>query len=739
MPMSIEESHKVQLTYGLAGISALGWGISPHFRCTSLLLVPKFLGKEGRLYVLTFVLAAVYDGPIANLWHNLEEVVRSMGCTVELQINHSRKMWHVSTAPMRVVLRDMVVSREGRSGRRLKEEMQNVSRTFAGLNEQVASEEGYDLQQPRGRLPRHWGVVMCMQGLRGTHRGWQGNSHCTIPTLDMGAGGGWAGPAPAKTPCPADVIDKAIERCQAWFDTKHESCMRHIVVPLISHLLCLPMKFKFLCHAVKVIYIWCRDRIPVEGNFGQTYDKVNNSVNHLQQDFSAQLVIQEEHQDMLVGVNISREHLVAEVTATLRRHSAQLGTAMAVVRVLLSCTFIFIFVSAFSYTNQYNRNIRFDNLYITTYFRQIDARRKQQEKRTLLPLRRAELSSVVFPCRLAFQVPELQSMVLELLDCIPPLLFLLLAWGLDHVLYTSLSIIQHHSFVQYSFHSSHHLEVQVGGKSLLARLLRSTIGALNTSSETVLESNNLACLPQPRRMEQGDYMTSCLPLGVLVLLCLLQVYTHRLRRIIAAFFFPKVRPCPPAPSGRLIPPGQGITSRCPLHPGGCPESLAEPTPLGQPQVPVQLHSHCPVPGQREKKRVIFLYNEMLQKRQAFLQRQRRRVTQHAQRWGLVTIRPSPRQAQPSPRLHLSPLQEPPVLRWCPRLRQCPLLRRLLRRRCVLCGSLEGPSAHTCPAPCGAQYCRPCWRDVGQACLACTAGPGPPSGDSSSEDQMTYAD
>lgn len=48
---------------------------------------------------------------------------------------------------------------------------------------------------------------------------------------------------------------------------------------------------------------------------------------------------------MLVGVNISREHLVAEVMATLRQRSAQLGTAMAVVRVLLSCTFIFIFIS----------------------------------------------------------------------------------------------------------------------------------------------------------------------------------------------------------------------------------------------------------------------------------------------------------------------------------------------------------------------------------------------------------
>ena len=33
---------------------------------------------------------------------------------------------------------------------------------------------------------------------------------------------------------------------------------------------------------------------------------------------------------------------------------------------------------AFSYTRQYNADITFDNVYITTYFRQIDARRKKQ-------------------------------------------------------------------------------------------------------------------------------------------------------------------------------------------------------------------------------------------------------------------------------------------------------------------------------------------------------------------------
>lgn len=71
-------------------------------------------------------------GPIANLWHNLEEVVRSTGCTVELQINHSRQIWHVSTAPMRLVLRDMVVSREGTGPLGLREPSAGAKASLAG-------------------------------------------------------------------------------------------------------------------------------------------------------------------------------------------------------------------------------------------------------------------------------------------------------------------------------------------------------------------------------------------------------------------------------------------------------------------------------------------------------------------------------------------------------------------------------------------------------------------------------
>uniref|UniRef100_A0A8V5GZG5 Dendritic cell-specific transmembrane protein-like domain-containing protein n=1 Tax=Melopsittacus undulatus TaxID=13146 RepID=A0A8V5GZG5_MELUD len=240
--------------------------------------------------------------------------------------------------------------------------------------------------------------------------------------------------------------------------------------------------------------------------------------------------------------------------------------------------------------------------------------------------------------------PSLQ--VLELLECIPPLLFLLLACAMDHVLVGMLSTIRQHSFVQYSFHSEHHLSIHVTGSSLMAQLLRSTIGALNTSSNTLLETSNLVCLPQSRSMNRQQYLSSCLPLAVLVLLCLAQVYTYRLRRVIAAFFFPK----------------------------------------------------------REKHRVLYLYNKLLQQRLDFIQRQCKRLIQRGrQPPGLGTV----------------------LVRWC--------CHRWMRRSCTVCGVRVQAPEPICPIPtCAAPYCRQCWREAHQTCLACTPPEPGLDSDSSSE-------
>lgn len=50
---------------------------------------------------------------------------------------------------------------------------------------------------------------------------------------------------------PTDVVNQAIVSCRRWFDQKHKQCMQRIRVPLLTHLLCVPMKFKFFCGIAK--------------------------------------------------------------------------------------------------------------------------------------------------------------------------------------------------------------------------------------------------------------------------------------------------------------------------------------------------------------------------------------------------------------------------------------------------------------------------------------------------------
>ncbi|XP_032175199.1 E3 ubiquitin-protein ligase DCST1 isoform X2 [Mustela erminea] len=637
-PMDIYEGQKMVALYGVVGLGAVGWGTSPHIRCASLLLVPKMLGKEGRLFVLGYALAAMYEGPVTNLRYNLNEVVVSLGCTVELQVNNTRAAWRVSTAPLRAVFKDLLGSKDS-----LRAGTQNISKSFEELDAQVKSDAGFVPEDASGSDPT---------ARRGASQGALPPRRRALSTQKMYE-------LKTKLRC-SYVVDQAIASCRRWFDRKHQQCLQRIWVPLLRDLLCLPMKFKFFCSIAKAMEVWCRHRIPVEGNFGQTYDSLNQSVHDLDGDFSATIELKEEKRAAVVGADTSWEHVSTELRGYVRQQEARLQWALGLLHVLFSCTFLLALHACFSYMDSYNRDIRFDNIYISTYFCQIDERRKQLGKRTLLPLRKAEEKTVIFPWSPSVQASEMRNLVRELVETVPVLLLLLLLCGLDWALYSMFDTIRHHSFLQYSFRSSHKLEVKVGGRSMLARLLRKTIGALNTSSETVMESNNMPCLPQPLSLDAWAYVRAALPIGLLLCLCGLQAFAYRLRRVIAAFYFPK----------------------------------------------------------REKKRVLFLYNELLRKRAAFTQLRRAAILRQARE-----------QKAPRPRLT-------DVLH-----RRCPLARRWLRRRCVVCQAPETPAAYVCPTPdCAAVYCRPCWDDVRRRCPACTPREElSSSAYSDSDDDATYAE
>ncbi|XP_059815647.1 E3 ubiquitin-protein ligase DCST1-like [Hypanus sabinus] len=145
----------------------------------------------------------------------------------------------------------------------------------------------------------------------------------------------------------------------------------------------------------------------------------------------------------------------------------------------------------------------------------------------------------------------------------------------------------------------------------------------------------------------------------IILFCFLQVYSYRLRRVIAAFCFPK----------------------------------------------------------REKKRVLFLYNEWLRKRITYAETQRKKIIMQARMKQLRQLRGF------AGTLH----------------RLFPFLQRFIRKWCLVCK--EGPTntSYHCPNPgCGAMYCQICWKDVRRFCFNCLPFEDFVSEGSDVENNPTYA-
>ncbi|XP_016343580.1 DC-STAMP domain-containing protein 1 [Sinocyclocheilus anshuiensis] len=503
------------------------------FRCSILLMFPSMIGSQGRTFLMVYVLHGLYQGPIANIQRNVQDVASSMGCNIDLQITHSKVMWRMLTEPYVQVVQEIVNDSD-----EFQKETQNVSRQFQKIRDEVMGQYGYD-----------------SLGKESVHTANSTQEEYVVKT---------------RARCDY-VVQQGVSRCQDWFSVKWEECMNTIQAPLINHFLCVPMQFHFLCDIMRVMTSWCTEKIPVEGNFGQTFDKLNDSINRLAEHFTTNVVLEKLEQQSVFGLDIL-QNFSKELSREFQEKSAIAEKIAGVINFLLSFTFITVFTSAFGYVHRYCRDIHFDNVYITTYIRQIDARRRRAGKRYLLPLKKAEQESLINPWSLSIHPSELMPVIVGFLQVASLALFVCVLLAVDGILYNIFDLIRRHTFTTYSVTSVHHIDIIIGGDSMLARLLRKTIGAFNTSSNLDVQSSNFQCLPQPHALSQSNYLWIFIPLLLMCLMCCLQVYTNRLRRVITAFYFPK----------------------------------------------------------REKKRILFLYNLQIQKRISFIKRQQHRLRNQKQ-------------------------------------------------------------------------------------------------------------
>lgn len=195
----------------------------------------------------------------------------------------------------------------------------------------------------------------------------------------------------------------------------------------------------------------------------------------------------------------------------------------------------------------------------------------------------------------------------------------------------------------------HDLTLEIRGTGVIASLIRSAVRGFNVKKRIKTVVSNSACLPRPTKLPTYVIVKIYGTFLAVFLLIFLTVYTERLRRGICSYFYRK----------------------------------------------------------REKRRVLYLYNENLRRRLSYAKSMKAKVksmvrTRHLENevnfW--LAVR----------------LKWPDRFGWL-KFFAC------ARDRCLICGDTEprkGPKYRPCATPgCPFLYCAECWRDVGRVCYACT--------------------
>lgn len=232
------------------------------------------------------------------------------------------------------------------------------------------------------------------------------------------------------------------------------------------------------------------------------------------------------------------QNFTETISGSFVRVSAAAQQLLDVLQLLRCFTCVTVFTQALGYLLRYRKDLGFDNVYVTASFRRMDARRRRAGRRCLLPLSPADRRRLVEPCGPAVLPRELRQVSSGALQVLTASLLSAALLAVDVCLFRVLDAVGRHAFTRLRLDAAHRVEVSVGGASMMARLLRKTVAAFNSSSSLHVDSDTRVCARPPTLLPAGVYVSCASVLLLAALLCLLQVYTNRLRRLIAACFHP---------------------------------------------------------------------------------------------------------------------------------------------------------------------------------------------------------
>ncbi|KAG5673428.1 hypothetical protein PVAND_003476 [Polypedilum vanderplanki] len=506
---NIEFSQKYQtlVVASVCFLCALMCMISIQFRCISVLMLLGALGKAGRSLIKTIIIALLLAGPIANIIQNSIEVTRVFECTTSLTFNLTRNKVELAFIPFINAFTHMESNLSS-----VQDSLNEITHVVGPIVQEIEGNENFTRSTRQSKEE-----IANIYAKNYQHK--------------------------LKTRC-EQQFERGAKNCEKAFQRVYDECFEK-APPIANYIVCAPLKIDFICNAgdfitnVGVGANICDSSRVIDAEFGNEYfelrkqemkfmsDYSNISFNYKvndPRDFEAMRLLNE------TGKELSQE---------LNEKVKLMDGIFRFCSKLLILIYLKIIYDAIEYHDNFLKNINFNNYYITDYFKKIDRRRTRSGLKRLLPIKNVEIDKVVDLSGSQKLRKEFQGyfgLTLNLLLHVIASTFFII---LDRLFYELLNIISLHSRIHFEQEGVHHLNVTINGTGFVANLIRASIDGFNVNKHVQTVMTNEACLPQPTLLNTTILMEIYLLFLLNLYLIYNQVYIHRFKRSICAFFYPK--------------------------------------------------------------------------------------------------------------------------------------------------------------------------------------------------------
>ncbi|XP_072162657.1 protein sneaky [Bemisia tabaci] len=617
-------------------ILAFGNAISSQIRCMTLLSLPSFCGGSGQSVVQALIVAYLIAGPVTNLAVNSREVVRVFACSTELTYNLTKTRFSLMFKPFKTAIsqmradttgvkdtlssiRDIMspIKQELEGDEEVKEIIEDNDYINAGTEESIWRLEEIEKLYNES-LAKSRGEAIETKYIRKLHARCEG------------------------------MITQAVAKCKRVFANSFDTCWEKLHWA-VKWALCWPMKLDFICNVGKVFgnESVCDPGKIIAPGFGSSFQYMEKSVYEFKEGFrKVQVQIQIDKATKLVeGV----QDAYSAAQAVQQEFQVKQRVAMfffKLTNIILAFSFLAVILRVSAYMTNYLTSIEYDNVYITRYFRKIDARRRRQGHHTLLPLKKLERKKYIDLYNLRITPKERWTLYASWLRTFLEFLFASSIIFIDFLFYEALKIVESQSRIDYVQEGHHYLYLNIEGTGMIASLIRSVVRGFKVNKKIKKVFSNEACLPRPLQLNWYYYFKIYGAFFGLITLAVVNLYAKRLFRLISGYYYRK----------------------------------------------------------REKRRILFLYNELLRKRRAFFRYRLAKVKKLAAENKLM---------EDFNLIIMLRLRFPKLFGWLADF-------KIGQRHCLICNEAEHEGASiSCGDPmCQYVFCAECWEDVQHVCYGC---------------------